>query len=308
MAAHRYWRLTVTAVDGGTSVHIGEIEMRTTPGGPDVCSGGTASASASLAGTSPAGAFDNHLYTRWGMNVGAPWIQYDFGAGNAQDIVEFCIIPGSLLTQAPRNFTFAYSDDGSSFTTWGTYTNITGWGYGQRRTFNASGETATPAVPSAARYWRIFLTAVDGGTSPSLAELEFRLTAGGADQTGAGTAGPAGGWTTNPTNAFDDNSATVWATNVGTLDVRNAFVMYDFGAGVTKAITEVGIQANGSTPNQSPKDFLIQRSMDGLGWETSMTLTGITGWTAGQVRYFDATGEVSGSPAASVRPVVFICT
>ena len=43
MAAHRYWGLYVTARAGsGNGVTVGEIEMRGTPGGADLCTGGTA--------------------------------------------------------------------------------------------------------------------------------------------------------------------------------------------------------------------------------------------------------------------------
>jgi hypothetical protein len=182
---------------------------------------------------------------------------------------------------------------------------MTGWSPGQRRLFNSSGETSDSAVASAVRYWRMLATAVDGGSSIDLAEIEMRTALGGVDQTGSGTANNGNSANTSgntPANAVDNNSTTKWQTNS-----IAGWWYYDFGSGVTKDIQEVAITAS-AVPTNSPKTFLIQRSDDAVRWATGMSLTGITGWVSGQTRYFASTGETSGSSPVSTRPVVFVAT
>jgi len=123
MAAHRYWRLSITAgpkVRGGLEFYaeIGELVFATTPGGPSVASGGVASASTSYAASHvPTNAFDGTLgSTEWASvyGMGPHWIQYDFGA-SPKDIVEVRIfVP---LTIAPsRGYVMWHSEDGELWT------------------------------------------------------------------------------------------------------------------------------------------------------------------------------------------------
>jgi hypothetical protein len=90
MAAHRYWRLNITAGNGSAYVGVEEVGLRTNPGGLTVTGSGTASASESYVTLPPADAFDLSNSTSWASNGSAlpQWIKYDFGAGNDKDIVE----------------------------------------------------------------------------------------------------------------------------------------------------------------------------------------------------------------------------
>lgn len=307
MAAHRYWRINFTSPVGGSAYTLFDVEFRTAAGGPDVTdgAGGTASANSSLAGTAPANLFDNNPTNRWGIALGSGWIQYDFGAGNAKDVIEFTMVCGPSVAQAPKNFTLQCSDDGSTFTIAATYSEIIGWGPGQRRTFRLTGEIATAAPPAATRYWRFVARTLQGGGSTiSIAEMEFRESAGGID---LGTSGTVFNGNTPNTGkdavyCYDGNASTTWDA------AQPAWHYHDFGAGVAKTIEEIAIMANASSAASAPTSFVLQRSTDALGWTTVIDLSDITGWVAGQTRYFQSTGEVSGMPAASPRRVVFVCT
>lgn len=135
MAAHRYWRIRLRATNGGPNGGIGELQMRASIGGANVATGGTASASSIYnASHSAAKAFDG-LTTDTGAGNGwaasalsggaglssAPWLMYDFGAGNAKDIQEIVIFaPGASgigVTELPTQFDWQYSDDALAWTT-----------------------------------------------------------------------------------------------------------------------------------------------------------------------------------------------
>lgn len=139
--AHTYWRIYITANDGNTSgqkMAIMEVEMRSTWGGADQCTGGTPSASSQSAGFEASKAFDDNTSTnQWICNSsdgsGPWWIRYEFAS--SIDIVEIVIWPPTTLNRAPKDFDFQYSDDGSSWTTLFSVTGQTGWSAGVSRTF-----------------------------------------------------------------------------------------------------------------------------------------------------------------------------
>lgn len=70
MAAHRYWRVLIRENGGGANPGIGELQMRTSIGGSNVATGGTASASSVTGTYTAAKAFDG-LTTDTG--VGNAW-------------------------------------------------------------------------------------------------------------------------------------------------------------------------------------------------------------------------------------------
>lgn len=177
-AAHRYWRIEWVASSDRPA--IAEVEMRTTPGGADQCSGGTASASSySYFGSGdPAYAFDNDLNTRWLSNFGASpeWLQYDFGSGNDKEIVEIKLTSeAGAWAGSPTAGRVLYSDDGSSFTEAWTF-STPGWrGNGTSQTFG------NYTIPNGSfRFLRARTTGATGSTSVACAELAFRETSGGA--------------------------------------------------------------------------------------------------------------------------------
>jgi hypothetical protein len=128
MAAHRYWRMNITATGTGAS-GIAELEFRDAVGGADKTGSGTASAQTAYPGWPASQAFDNNTGTGWASNDSPvpQWIGYDFGSGNAYNIVEVYILPrqDGNHNQAPTAFDWQYSDDGSSWTTAVTKSGIT---------------------------------------------------------------------------------------------------------------------------------------------------------------------------------------
>jgi hypothetical protein len=305
MAAHRYWRVNISRIMGGTQVHVAEIEMHTSIGGADVCTGGTASASSAFNPASSA--FDNDINTKWTALSAPPhWIKYDFGAGNDKDIVEFSIsgagtAGGGSVTASPADMTLEYSDDNTNWTALFTIKDASGWASQSTiKTYSASQsyETATNK-----RFWRIVPTAVSGGgTQVQIAELKMYASSPTDECTG-GTAEAFTQTSTAGLPAFAfDGAAGGWQS---TATLTGQWLGYFFAS--AKNITAVGITS--TTGSTAPANFTIEY-WDGAAYQTAFTITGATGWGASQTRYFDSTGEVGGPPVASssARPVVFVCT
>lgn len=143
--------------------------------------------------------------------------------------------------------------------------------------------------------YRLFTTAVLFGAGTSLAEMELALTPGGADTT-AGmtfTADSSFDGSTTPDKGFDDNPATFWASGFGGLP---AWLRAGYG-GSPVAINELAITArnDASGPDQTPRDFVLAGTNDGIAWTPIITRTGVV-WTAGQRQTFladPATSAVS---------------
>lgn len=144
---------------------------------------GTAAASSVLAGgTAEAwGAFERTVNstaanTRWltVLNTLTGWIRYDFGAGNAQVIKYYSITPPAAvanINRAPKSWTFQGSQDGSSWTTIDTQTNVAAFtSVTEERIYNTSNTTAY-------RYYRLNITANQGATDHvGVSEVKFFAT------------------------------------------------------------------------------------------------------------------------------------
>lgn len=117
MAAHRWWKLNVTATGNG-NFGFSELEMAESVGGANRCGSGTPTASSDDGVNHIAGGFDGNSSTMYGAAGGLPRsVTYDFGAGNAYDIVEW-----RMKARTDGNFaqsctagTAYYSDDGTNF-------------------------------------------------------------------------------------------------------------------------------------------------------------------------------------------------
>jgi hypothetical protein len=302
-AAHRYWRTAITAVNGGSVMQISDLEYRTTAGGSDVTGSGTASATSTNIGHNASDAFDGDPATSWEANSGSVSLKYDFGSGQDKNVAEVAIVGGQAsATVSPKDFTIEYSDDNSTWVAWLSVIGFTSWYEGQRNVFQITGVVSDSSIASACRYWRLLVKTIgNSGSTAALTEMEMRASSGGSDETGSGTGinGTAVNTTNNFSNAFDNNTGTQWQHASSGLS-PDAWGQYDFGSGVTKTITEIALRASASDANSAPVAFKLQRSDDDLRWASpDINLSGITGWSTSQTRYFDSTGEVSGSPPAS---------
>ena len=145
---HRYWRVLLEANAGGNG-GAANLAMHTTVGGANICvSGNPISDSAWSSAYVPYYAFDNTITTEWVSSASPPtsWIGFDFGEGQAPNIVEivYTTRDNSSYTQGPTTGYIQYSDNGTTWTTSWTFT--TSWtSAGQAQTF------ANPAAGAPAR-------------------------------------------------------------------------------------------------------------------------------------------------------------
>ncbi len=153
MAAHRYWRLNISAVDGGAFIDFSEIELRGSVGGPDLTGSGTVSVYSEWPGQEGTKSVDDNTSTFWGSYPANPpgWWAYDFGAGNDQDIVQLYITPRASYPQdGPAAFDLQFSDNGSDWTTAESFTAA--WEEGVAQTFTIEEEGSGDidiAIPAA---------------------------------------------------------------------------------------------------------------------------------------------------------------
>lgn len=152
--AHRYWRLKVPADVGGTISSATKIEMRSTPSGSDICTGGTAIESGHTSTFVAANAFDADNSTFFASLASTldPWIGYDFGSGNAVQVAEVTWRnrQDSNANQAPKVIFVEWSDDNVTWTTaWGTAVQ-SAWSLSTTRTFTdpnyVSSASLTPGL------------------------------------------------------------------------------------------------------------------------------------------------------------------
>lgn len=313
MAAHRYWRMYITAnngYSGGFYMVIGELQFRTSIGGSNVATGGTPISDSSFSGRPASNAFDGNTSTSWASaGTGLPhYIGYDFGAGNEKDIVEMSVLPADQLAQWPTDWQLQYSDDGS---TWSTLFRVqfTDWSSSGPFVFNTS-SNRNPESNGASTFWRLRSTAVDASSVVAVTTLVMRTSAGGADQCSGGMAFASTVQEPSPTDGMAANAFDGAATSGGNLTSWRGYTVaewigYRFAS--AKTITEIGITARVAFPNQSPKNFVLEY-WDGSAYQTAFTITGQSGWAAGETRYFNASGLTSGAAPALVRTQVFVCT
>lgn len=141
-------------------------------------------------------------------------------------------------------------------------------------------------TPVTHRYWRIYISGPMSGQFLGVAEIEFRGTIGGADQTGSGTAIRSSQYNINypALYAFDDSyidsggsPEDIWVCG------QNAFpgwIGYDFGDGNGVDVVEVLCTGREvSRVNESPGGAVIEWSDDGSVWEESWAPGAQSTWT-----------------------------
>jgi hypothetical protein len=129
------WRIRITASGNVYSgITVARIEMATSIGGTDECTGGTASASSVYSTHTADLAFDTQQTTYWQPNGVPAWIEYEFATTKAIKEVAITQVPGAGWSQGPGDFTVEYWN-GSSWIVAGSYQHESGSGAGPRRTY-----------------------------------------------------------------------------------------------------------------------------------------------------------------------------
>jgi len=100
--------------------------------------------------------FNGDPFTKWHCyNSITGWIQYDFGANNAQTVKRYTINSADVPGRDPKNWTFLGSQDGSTWTTLDTQNNQSFIIQSAQNTYNIGNTTAY-------RYYRLNITANNG--------------------------------------------------------------------------------------------------------------------------------------------------
>lgn len=148
-APNRYWRIFITGNNGGgsdQSTIICELEMSNTPGGPNLCSGGSGIASTNYNswGWTLAGAFDGNKTSfpnGWAATPhaapgGVPaYLGYVFPAPVSINEVRITSRNDSLQAYSPKDFIIQSSENGVDWLDHWAVSNQTGWTAGEERTF-----------------------------------------------------------------------------------------------------------------------------------------------------------------------------
>jgi hypothetical protein len=139
--------------------------------------------------------------------------------------------------------------------------------------------------PALARFWRLSISAVNGGARAVICEM--RLLLDGANQFTGGTASASSelfpGFAYLASEAFDGELVVGgWSTDNGL--AAPSWLQYELAAGVQRTgqylqITLGGSTAHGGSLSTTVRDFALQRSNDGVSWETVKGWSGVT-WAA----------------------------
>ena len=188
---HRYWRILIHDSDAGSFYAVSELEFRDTLGGSDLTGSGTPISGGEDAGKTDDQAFDDTYFTNeWRLTVGDfpdaddHWIGYDFGSGNAFEIIEIEMSArdGTNFNQTPTKFDVQYSDD---TVTWTTAWSVdfagpgqTSWTVSETKVFSDPNPEGAPVGDEiSATRWRL-VSQTTGLSFIWLHEIEFRTEEG----------------------------------------------------------------------------------------------------------------------------------
>ena len=110
-------------------------------------------------------AFDTDPLSKWyGYNSPTNWLQYDFGAGNAQVVKRYTVSVADVRERDPKNWTFLGSQDGTNWTTLDSQSDQMFVHWTETHTFELGNTTAY-------RYYRLDITANNGAGGVAVSEL-----------------------------------------------------------------------------------------------------------------------------------------
>jgi len=137
---HRYWRIYVATTQGGSHMGARTIEMRQTPGGPNIALNCLSGASSQQTTNPVRLAFDAFDASVFGTQSPSPphWISADFGPDRTPRIVEWVWSArnDAFYAEAPTSGDVQWSDDNVNWTTLWSFGGIT-WTMGETKILTA---------------------------------------------------------------------------------------------------------------------------------------------------------------------------
>jgi len=300
---HRYWRIYVTAADGGSNIALLECHMRTSKHGANLAATpGQAYTSSSVLSHDAMYAFNGSWGgdgpgAVWASSTNAnEWLAYDFGAGTPQAIVAVDMWArqnSSYLNQAPKDFSVQYSDNNSTWTTAWTVTGSTGWRTREHRKFVNPAYTETVFSMGSHTYWRLMIT--DNWGAPSntgIGEIEFRSVVGTPQGSTGGTASASSqiSSTYSADKAYaGDGGTTFWVSVEAANGTTVSFNQYQHAS--ARTVNQLMLTSrNDAFQSECPKYFQLMWSDDGSTWTHGADCSQTAAiWTANQTILFDVT-------------------
>jgi hypothetical protein len=263
----RYWRIRETNYLSFPTAS--EVQFCVLGGA--AIGGGTPISSSDGGGGAKANAFDGNTGTTWFPSTAqsGEWIGKDFGSNVVVNCVRY---KGGGNTQYFISAVVEYSFDGSN---WGPAWNI--------NPMPSVVDTLllsfpNPLATSGLRpLWRLNVNADNGGGGTAITELQMRTSISGPNAIGNGRAYGLNSSTNVVAFAIDGNTGTAWGS------ATPAIFYYEFED--HKSIVELMIQGYSITA-QSPRDFKLQSSPDGITWTDRITPSSQTGWSSLEIRTF----------------------
>jgi hypothetical protein len=158
-AGTTYYYVVQAANSVGTSGNSPQFSAsRVTSPMVNLAFSGTATDSANNA-SNAGNAFDQDPGSQWFYTGTSGWLQYDFGANNAQVVKRYTVSEAiTIAARDPKDWTFLGSQDGVNWTTLDTQSNQSFLFVYQQKVYNIANTTAY-------RYYRINVTANNGDST-----------------------------------------------------------------------------------------------------------------------------------------------
>lgn len=125
------------------------------------------------------------------------------------------------------------------------------------------------------RYARLYCSTAYIPNRILISEVQFRAAVGGSDLTRSDKASKGGsassyGYSATKSYPFDDNTGTYGDNYPGSLPY---WIQWDFGTAI-QPLAELAISNNSGSPQNMPKDFILQGSNDASSWDDIVTVSG----------------------------------
>ena len=148
------------------------------------------------------------------------------------------------------------------------------------------------------RYYRIYITDNEWTTDgySEMQEIELSLAASGADITTPATpAFQSSYFASRTASKIVDNDLTggeaIWTSGAQTFP---QWVAFDLSTAQEVGELRIYPSYTSAYSKRSPKDFIVQGSIDNENWIDIQSFSNVTGWTAGNVKKFNlATGQIT---------------